>query len=91
MWDFPRPHFGVPIIRILLFRVLYQGPLFPETHMCPGLHPKVQSQRVVSTYIVECRGFYIGNHCYELGKYPPYKYLPRTFNVVPFWDDLFYG
>ena len=25
------PHFGVLIIRILLFRVLYQGPLFSET------------------------------------------------------------
>ena len=25
------PYFGVLIIRILLFRVLYQGPLFSET------------------------------------------------------------
>ena len=29
------PHFGVLITRILLFRVLYWGPLFSETpHMC---------------------------------------------------------
>ena len=27
------PYFGVLIIRILLFRVLYQGPLFSETPM----------------------------------------------------------
>ena len=25
------PYFGVPIVRILLFRVLYLGPLFSET------------------------------------------------------------
>ena len=33
-WDFPKiraPYFGVLIIRILLFRVLYWGPLFSET------------------------------------------------------------
>ena len=33
-WDFPKirvPYFGVLIVRILLFRVLYWGPLFSET------------------------------------------------------------
>ena len=33
IWDFPKtrvPYFGVLIIRILLFRVLYLGPLFSE-------------------------------------------------------------
>ena len=33
-WDFPKirvPYLGVLIIRILLFRVLYWGPLFSET------------------------------------------------------------
>ena len=36
-WDFPKirvPYFGVLIIRILLFRVLYWGPLFSETPKC---------------------------------------------------------
>ena len=31
IWDFPKiwvPYFGVLIIRIILFRVLYSGPLF---------------------------------------------------------------
>ena len=34
IWEFPKirvPFLGVLIIRILLFRVLYQGPLFSET------------------------------------------------------------
>ena len=34
MWEFPNigvTYFGVLIIRILLFRVLYSGPLFSET------------------------------------------------------------
>ena len=34
MWEFPKIRatlFGVLIIRILLFEVLYQGPLFSET------------------------------------------------------------
>ena len=34
IWEFPKigvPYLGVLIIRILLFRVLYQGPLFSET------------------------------------------------------------
>ena len=34
IWDFPKirlPYFGVLMIRILLLRVLYQGPLFSET------------------------------------------------------------
>ena len=34
IWEFPKirePYFGVLIIRILLFEVLYQGPLFSET------------------------------------------------------------
>ena len=34
-WEFPTirvPYFGVRIIRSLLFRVLYQGHLFSETH-----------------------------------------------------------
>ena len=33
-WEFPKsgvPYFGVLIIGLLLFRVLYEGPLFPET------------------------------------------------------------
>ena len=33
-WEFPKigePYLGVLIIRILLFRVLYWGPLFSET------------------------------------------------------------
>ena len=33
-WEFPKirlPYFGVLVIRILLFRVLYQGPLVSET------------------------------------------------------------
>ena len=37
IWEFPKIRgtlFGVPIIRILLFRVLYQGPLFSETPIC---------------------------------------------------------
>ena len=36
-WEFPRigvPYFGVLIIRILQFRVLYSGPLFSETPKC---------------------------------------------------------
>ena len=36
-WDFPKirvPYLGVLIIRILLFRVLYWGPLFSETRYC---------------------------------------------------------
>ena len=37
MWDFPKnrgvPYFGVLIIGILLFRVLYWGPLFSQTPM----------------------------------------------------------
>ena len=36
IWDFPKirvPYFGVLIIRILLFRVLYKGPL------CSGINP----------------------------------------------------
>ena len=36
MWEFPKigvPYFGVLIIRILLFRVLYWGPRFSETPM----------------------------------------------------------
>ena len=34
IWDFPQirvPDFGALKIRILLFRLLYQGPLFSET------------------------------------------------------------
>ena len=34
IWEFPKMRgtlFGVPIVRILLFRVLYWGPLFSET------------------------------------------------------------
>ena len=34
IWEFPKirvPYFGVLIIRILLFGVLYEGPLFSET------------------------------------------------------------
>ena len=34
IFEFPKlgvPYFGVLIIRILLFRVLYQGPIFSET------------------------------------------------------------
>ena len=34
IWDFPKirvPYFGVLTIRILLLRVLHQGPLFSET------------------------------------------------------------
>ena len=37
-WEFPKigvPYFGVLIIRILLFRVLYLGPLFSETPTFP--------------------------------------------------------
>ena len=36
MWEFPKirvPYLGVLMIRILLFRVLYWGPLFSETPM----------------------------------------------------------
>ena len=36
-WEFPKigvPYFGDLIIRILLFRVLYWGPLFSETPTC---------------------------------------------------------
>ena len=36
MWGFPKirvPYLGVLIIRILLFMVLYWGPLFSETTM----------------------------------------------------------
>ena len=36
MWEFPKigvPYFGVLIIRVLLFRLLYSGPLFSETSM----------------------------------------------------------
>ena len=29
------------------------------------------SRRAVSTYIVECRGFFVRNFLYGLGKYPP--------------------
>ena len=40
MWEFPIiirvPYLGVPIIRILLFRVLYWGPLFSETPRYPN-------------------------------------------------------
>ena len=35
-WEFPKigvPYFGVLLIRILLFRVLYSVPLFSETHI----------------------------------------------------------
>ena len=35
-WDFPKirvPYFGVLMLRILLFRVLYQDPLLSETPM----------------------------------------------------------
>ena len=42
MWEFPKlgvPYFGDLIIRILLFRVLYWGPLFSETPTW-GLHRK---------------------------------------------------
>ena len=35
------PYFGVRIIRILLFRVLYQGPLFPEILCSPSLQGKL--------------------------------------------------
>ena len=34
IWEFPKigvPYFGVLIIRILLFRVVCEGPLFSET------------------------------------------------------------
>ena len=31
------PYFGVLIIRILLIRILYEGPLFWETPVCPSL------------------------------------------------------
>ena len=31
------PYLGVPTIRILLFRVLYKGPLFSETPKSPSL------------------------------------------------------
>ena len=34
IWGFPKnrvPYFGVLVIRVLLFRVLYLGPLFSET------------------------------------------------------------
>ena len=36
-WGFPKlrvPYFGVLIIGVLLFRVLYWGPLFSETPKC---------------------------------------------------------
>ena len=39
VWEFPKigvPCFGVLIIRILLFRVLYQGPQFSETPIYRG-------------------------------------------------------
>ena len=40
MWDFPKirvPYFGVLLIWILLFRVLYSDPLFSETPPCRGM------------------------------------------------------
>ena len=36
------PYFRVRRIRILLFRVLYQGPLFSETPICRTLGSRVQ-------------------------------------------------
>ena len=50
------PYFGVLIIRILLFRVLYQGPLFSETPKSstlsrqvfrkdPGLYDRLKERR----------------------------------------------
>ena len=55
IWDFPKirvPCFGVHIIRILLFRVLYWGPLFSEiprpkqreTSFDAQEHPKVSTR-----------------------------------------------
>ena len=40
------PYFGVLIVRILLFRVLYQGPLFSET---PMYFPKGPCTQVLVT------------------------------------------
>ena len=42
IWGFPKtrgPYFGVLIIRIRLFGVLYQGPLFSETPIWAPLNP----------------------------------------------------
>ena len=38
------PNFGVLIIRILLFRVLYLGPLFSDTPICSPKHSKPRTQ-----------------------------------------------
>ena len=48
------PYFGVLIIRILLSRVLYQGPLFSETPMCYvqkdcGLQPSALHKEILET------------------------------------------
>ena len=37
--------------------------------------PGVGTQRVLSTWMVECRVSVIRNYYYGLGKYAPYKYL----------------
>ena len=38
------PNFGVLIIRILLFRVLYSGPLFSETPKCESVRRVFQDR-----------------------------------------------
>ena len=45
LWEFPKlgvPYFGVLIIRILLFVVLYWGPPFSETPICVLLRFRVK-------------------------------------------------
>ena len=48
MWEFPKTRgtlFGVLIIRILLFRVLYEGPLFSETPIFASGDPEAPTLR----------------------------------------------
>ena len=57
IWDFPKirvPYLGVLMIRILLFRVLYWGPLFSEAPICRLPQEEKCDSAVASSLLAVC-------------------------------------
>ena len=75
MWEFS-PNFGILIIRILLLRVLYWGPLFSETPMNPN---SIYFGRNVPKGVFEGRSvYYLGAWTLRVtcpSKEPYYRFL----------------
>ena len=56
-WEFPKigvPYFGVLLMRILLFRVLNEGPLFSETPISSTMRPRQRMLQVAASQARLC-------------------------------------